>query len=117
MLQIDVLDFLIKGGKRNRLVIHQELQIALKEYLRAAVHENNREAPLILATKPKSGRNPLNPLTRQQTNNIFMKYAREAGLPKGVRPHTARATFITQAIERRCPTRKHRESASFAVVY
>jgi len=29
-----VLDFWVKGGKRNRMAIHPELQIALKEYLR-----------------------------------------------------------------------------------
>jgi site-specific recombinase XerD len=134
-----VLDFVVKGGKRNRLAIHQELQIALRDYLRAAGHENNDEAPLILAAKSKPERNAFSPLTRQQMHNVFMKYTKRAKLPKGVRPHTARATFITQALERKCPieavqrsvghsristtqmydkrTLKHRESASFAVVY
>lgn len=134
-----VLDFLVKGGKRNRLAIHQELQIVLKKYLEASGHEHASDAPLILAAKKKSGRNELAPLCRQQMHNLFMRYAQKAGLPKGVRPHTARATFITQALEKKCPieavqrsvghsristtqmydkrTLKHRESASFAVVY
>lgn len=134
-----VLDFLVKGGKRNRLAIHQELQIVLNNYLEAAGHERLSEAPLILSAKKHSGRKALAPLSRQQMHNVFMRYAKKAGLPKGVRPHTARATFITQALEKKCPieavqrsvghsristtqmydkrTMKHRESASFAVVY
>lgn len=134
-----VLDFLVKGGKRNRLAIHQELQIALRDYLRAAGHEDKEEAPLILAAKSKPERNALSSLTRQQMHNVFMKYTKRAKLPRGVRPHSARATFITQALERKCPieavqrsvghsristtqmydkrTLKHRESASFAVIY
>ncbi|MBF0186648.1 MAG: tyrosine-type recombinase/integrase [Magnetococcales bacterium] len=63
----------------------------------------------------------------------------KAGLPKGVTLHTARATFITQALEQKCPIEAvqrsvghahisttqmydkramhHRESASFVVRY
>lgn len=71
--------------------------------------------------------------------SLIRKYAGQAGLPQGVRPHTARATFITQALERKCPIEAvqrsvghsrlsttqmydkrevhHRESASFVVQY
>ncbi len=134
-----VLDFLVKGGKRNCLAIHPELQLVLKNYLEASGHQHKPEAPLILAAKKKTGRKAFAPLSRQQMHNLFMRYAQKAGLPQGVRPHTARATFITQALEKKCPieavqrsvghsristtqmydkrTLKHRESASFAVVY
>ena len=132
-----VLDFLVKGGKRNQIAIHPELQIAIEKYLEATGHQDNGKAPLLQAVQKKfiTGK----PLTRQRIHDIFHRYAKKAGLPKGVRPHTARATFITQALERKCPleavqrsvghsnistTRaydkrevRHRESASFAVRY
>lgn len=131
-----VLDFVVKGGKRNRIAIHQELQIALREYLGCAGHASEKESPLILPVQRSAHRKPLD---TRQAYNIFHEYARKVGLPKGVTPHTARATFITQALEKRCPIeavqasvgharisttqmydkreRKFRESASFVVVY
>jgi integrase len=79
------------------------------------------------------------PLTRRQVNQRFHRYAREAGLPLGITPHRARATFLTEALDRKCPietvqarvghrpiatmqrydprTRHDRERASFAVRY
>ena len=78
-------------------------------------------------------------LTSRQVSKLFHRYARAAGLPLGVTPHSARATFITEALDRKCPIeavqasvghrhiattqmydkRKlhYRESASFAVQY
>ncbi len=70
---------------------------------------------------------------------MFHRHARDAGRPLGVTPHSARATFITEALDRKCPieavqasighrhiattkmydkrTLHYRESASFAVRY
>lgn len=131
-----VLDFLIKGGQRNRLAIHHELQLALRTYLAQNGHGTERESPLFLAV-PRRQR--WKPLTSRQVSKLFHRYAREAGLPLGVTPHSARATFITEALDRKCPIeavqasvghrhiattkmydkRKlhYRESASFAVQY
>lgn len=131
-----VLDFLIKGGQRNRLAIHHELQLALRTYLAQNGHGTERESPLFLAV-PRRQR--WKPLTSRQVSKLFHRYAREAGLPPGVTPHSARATFITEALDRKCPIeavqasvghrhiattkmydkRKlhYRESASFAVRY
>lgn len=131
-----VLDFLVKGGKRNRVAIHQELQNAIRRYLSMAGHGNDKDAPLILPVKRKD---KVKPLDTRQMNNIFKKYARLAGLPENITPHTARATFITQALERKCAIEavqrtvgharisttqmydkrimRHRESASFSVMY
>ena len=131
-----VLDFVVKGGKRNRVAIHQELQIALRQYLTKAGHEAEKESPLVLPVQRAAARRPI---SVRQANNIFHEYAKRAGLPDGVTPHSARATFITQALERSCPIEavqksvghsristtqmydkrgiRYRESASFAVQY
>ena len=130
-----VLRFTIKGGKTNAVAIHPELTAMLRGYLDVAGHGDDRNGPLIRPVR--GGR--VGPLTRGQVHNIFHRYARLAGLPAGVRPHTARATFITQALERRCPIEAvqttvghccisttqmydkrglaHRDSASIAVRY
>lgn len=134
-----MLDFWVKGGKRNRLAIHQELQIALTQYLRAAGNEHDREGFLFLPVKSGyKGSNPKRNLSRRTIDHLFNKYARKAGIA-GVTPHSARATFITQALENNCPIEavqktvghsqikttqmydkrraKYRESASFTVRY
>ncbi|MBK8508300.1 MAG: tyrosine-type recombinase/integrase [Candidatus Competibacteraceae bacterium] len=131
-----VLDFVIKGGQRNRVAIHQELQLALRAYLALSGHGDERESPLFLTVQRSERRKPL---TSRQINKLFHRYALEAGLPASVTPHSARATFITEALDRKCPIeavqasvghrhiattkmydkRKlhYRESASFAVRY
>jgi len=130
------LDFVIKGGKRNRLAIHQELQLTLRAYLEASGHSGERDSPLFLAVQRSEFRKSL---TSRQVSKLFHRYAQQAGLPIGVTPHSARATFITEALDRKCPIevvqasvghshiattkmydkRKlhYRESASFAVQY
>lgn len=134
-----VLDFWVKGGKRNRLAIHQELQIALREYLRIAGHENNKDSFLFLPVKHAPGNSDKNrKMSRRIIDYLFQKYAKIAVID-GITPHSARATFITQAMENNCPIEavqktvghaqikttqmydkrvaKYRESASFAVRY
>lgn len=98
-----VLDFWVKGGKRNRLAIHHELQIALREYLRMAGHENDKESFLFLPVKHAPGKSDkTRKMSRKTVDHLFQKYARLAVL-NGVTPHSARATFITQALENNCP--------------
>ena len=55
---------------------------------------------LHLAIQKSNLRRHLNP---SQINRIWHKFALIAGLPKGTTPHTARATFITEALENNCP--------------
>ena len=131
-----VLDFVVKGGQRHRLAIHHELQLAVRTYLTHSGHGAERDAPLFLAVPRRERRKPL---TSRQVSKLFHRYAHEAGLPLGVTPHSARATFITEALDRKCPieavqasvghrhiattkmydkrTLHYRESASFAVRY
>jgi hypothetical protein len=46
-----VLDFWVKGGKRNRMDINQELQIALGQYLTEAGHGPDQASFLFLPVK------------------------------------------------------------------
>jgi integrase len=135
-----VLDFWVKGGKRNRMAINQELQIALSRYLTEAGHENDQTSFLFLAVKSAyKASDPKRKLSRRTIDHLFNKYARKAEITSGITPHSARATFIIQALENNCPieavqktvghaqvkttqmydkrTDKYRESASFVVRY
>jgi len=93
-----VVDFRIKGGGRNRLANHHERRIKLREHLDAAGHAVVRKAPFFLSI-----RDTTRALSSRDVHRLFTRYARQAELPTGVRPHSARATFITEALERKCP--------------
>ena len=131
-----VLDFIVKGGKQNRIAVHLECQLTIQAYLDAAGHGQDKSAPLIQgATRGHLGKG----IKRRRLDFIFRRYAMITGLPGGFTPHSARATFITQALEAGCPIEavqrsvgharinttqmydkratRHRESASFAVRY
>ncbi len=131
-----VLDFTIKGDKRNVVAINHELKMVINKYLKKTEHTEETESPLVLAVKRTELRRHLTP---KQINLIFHKYAKMVDLPKGVTPHTPRATFITHALERGIDIRfvqntaghsdisttrmydksalKHRNSASLAVQF
>jgi len=132
-----VLDMTIKGQKTNTVAIHTECQIAIHRYLQASGHGQELSAPLFLAVK--KGKNFGQALSSRQFFRLFMKYARIAGLPQQVSPHSARATFITEAYEAGIAgediqrtvghssitttegynhtVQRHRKSASFGVNY
>ncbi|MGD0885372.1 MAG: tyrosine-type recombinase/integrase [Thermodesulfovibrionales bacterium] len=93
-----VLDFMVKGGKRNRVAIHRRLERVLQLYLSLFGHGTDKESPLIWGLR--GGRKPL---SSRQLNKIFHKHRKGVGLPEEVTPHSARATFITQALENDCP--------------
>jgi len=132
-----VLELTGKGDKTNTVAIHIECQIALRQYLEASGHGDDRTAPLFQAVI--SGRNTGGPLIRQRFYQIFKRYAVAVGLDASITPHSARATFITQAydaglqgedIQRTVghssitttegynrTAKRHRKSASFGVNY
>lgn len=98
-----MLDFWVKGGKRNRMAINQELQIALDKYLSMPGHGDDRDEFLFLPVRHAPGTSDKKrKLNRKTVNYLFKKYAKLAGV-HGVTPHSARATFITQALENNCP--------------
>ena len=88
------------GGPRHRLAIHPERQRGLRASLARSGHGAERESLRFLAAPRRERRKPL---TSRQVSQRFHRYAREAGLPLGVTPHRARATFITEALDRKCP--------------
>jgi len=132
-----VLEMTGKGDKTNTIAIHVECQIALREYLYVSGHDRDRNAPLFLAAQ--SGKNLGGAMSRRNFYDIFRRYAVAVGLPASITPHSARATFITQAydagisgedIQRTVghssitttegynrTTKRHRKSASFGVNY
>ena len=96
-----VLDFTVKGGKKNKVAIHQELQIALRTYLTASGHEHEPNAPLFLRLQPKGTRQGVQ---RRMVDYIFQAYREKAGFPRSSRitPHSARATFVTDSLNNNC---------------
>lgn len=95
-----VLDFTVKGGKRNRVAIHPELQRALQAYLTLAGHRTDREGPMFLPVKNGVPGETVKP---RQFANLFHKYRRQVGISDTVTPHSARATFITTSLENGAP--------------
>lgn len=106
-----VLDFTVKGGKKNRVAIHQELQIALRFYLAKSDHAHETESPLFLPVKPQGVRKRI---TSRQLNKLFHQYRKKAGLPDTITPHSTRATFITNALEQKCPIEAVQKSVAHA---
>jgi site-specific recombinase XerD len=112
-----VLDFTVKGGKRNRVAIHPECQHALTSYIEAMQAEHGdlygRDAWLFQAMfNGKPGRS----MTRQRFYKLFKKYALAAGLPDGIVPHSARATFITEALDRDHPAEAVQKTVAHASI-
>ena len=136
--EFGILDFVIKGGKRNRLAVNQELQIFINAYLEQSGHGNEKDAPLILPIKKNPNLNQVRFISSRQVQYLWKNYTGKINI-QGTTPHSARATFITQALENNCPldavqksvghsqikttqmydkrVAKYRESASFAVRY
>lgn len=112
-----VLDFKTKGGKENRVAIHPECHQAVQHYvdsMKASSHDTyGRDDWLFQPMKNgKTGK----PLTRFQLNQLFQKYARLADLPEGITPHSARATFITEALGKQHPPQAVQHTVNHASI-
>jgi len=92
-----VLEYTVKGGKKNVIVINPQLQILLMQYLKKSGHENDRNGFLFRAIK--NGKNTGGAISRIQFYRLFKKYALMVGLPAETSPHWARSTFISEAFE------------------
>lgn len=111
-----VLDFTVKGGKRNRVALNPECQHALQTYLDGMSEELGplkRDAWLFQAMY--NGRDG-KPMSRQRFYQLFKKYARLAGMPDSVVPHSARATFITEALDREHPAEAVQKTVGHASI-
>lgn len=101
--EYDCLDFMIKGGARNKVAINVELKALLNHYLKASGHQGEKHLPLFLPLTKKN--EPVvtdQPMTRKQISRIWKHYANLAGVP-GTSPHSARTTFITTALLNNAP--------------
>ena len=98
-----VLEFTIKGEATNVVALAEfdaqeaECVQAVLDYLEASGHKYDKDAPLFMAVK--AGKNSGEAMCRNSFYRLFKKYVALAGLPDTISPHSARATFITQAYE------------------
>lgn len=133
-----ILDFKLKGGKRNRVPINLEAKIAIEEYLTVAGHAEDQSLPLFRAIGTNKFTKPAACMGRMAVYRLWKRYSELAGI-SGSTPHSARTTFVSEAIENECPIEKvqktvghsqikttqmyckreisYRESASFSVRY
>lgn len=111
-----VLDFTIKGGKRHRVAINPECVNALQAYMGAMRTElgdaYERDSWLFQPMFNGTG----GAMTRLQFYNLFKRYAKLAGLPGHVTPHSARATLVTEALERDHPVEAVQKTVGHASV-
>lgn len=110
-----VMDFSVKGGKDNVVPINKELELILDKYINNAKHLVNGEPNTFLFTRIRKSET-IKPLNRSSFNRIFSKYISLAGLPKNVTPHSARATFITEALRNNCAVEHVQNSVGHANV-
>lgn len=81
-----------KGGKRQRLVVPEAADRALREYV------GNRQGPLFLDTPGRAR------MTRQQADYFLSRLAASAGLPR-ISPHVLRHAAATLSLDAGAPLR------------
>ena len=133
-----VLEFQLKGGKRNRIAISKELELAINDYLDVMGHRDEKSSPLFLPLKHTRSTKKTRHLSRTNVFFLWKKNCQKAGI-EGASPHSARTTFISEALENNCPIesvqstvghsqikttqmydkrgKKYKDSASFSVRY
>ncbi|RAP32729.1 integrase [Candidatus Marinamargulisbacteria bacterium SCGC AAA071-K20] len=92
-----VLDFQIKGGRRNRVALHPQVQADIKEWLVVREHSHVPDAPLFYSFARNGNAIPTSISTRG-VSKIWSKYKVLVGI-EGISPHSARTTFITTSLE------------------
>lgn len=98
-----IIEFRGKGGKLGQKLLHPICIEALEHYLnwmRASEREHSPNDWLFQPTRnpadPENLNKPLNPKT---INEILNSYAKKIGLGFPIKPHSARATFITELLK------------------
>jgi integrase/recombinase XerD len=84
-----------KGSKDRLIPLGQAALSAIREYLEASrpLLLKQRESPALFVTRRCAG------MTRQGFWKIIGKYARKAGIKKGISPHMLRHSFATHLLE------------------
>ena len=110
-----VIDFSTKGGKQNIVPVNKELELMLDNYISQAPHLIDANDSIPLFTRIRVTK-PIKPLNRSSFNRIFSHYIKLAGLPSNITPHSARATFITEALRNNCAIEHVQHSVGHANV-
>jgi len=90
-----ILNLIRKGGKEQEIAIGEAVYEKLNEYLAKSFHSDSPEAPLFPSMSRKS-KTELKHLDKKAISDIWNKYSNL----EGSTPHSARATFATDAYER-----------------
>jgi site-specific recombinase XerD len=85
-----------KGGTARAIPVRLELQRAVLAYMAAGLEGAAKDTPLFQTssgwTRKLSGR----ALSTEQIWDVFKRWARAAGLPEGLRPHSFRVKTATE---------------------
>ena len=108
-----VLDINEKGDKENIVAIHHELQASLREYLTKVEHSKDINTPMFIGVKNKYARLPL---ATSSIRDIFKSYLKKCNIPNYEKysVHSARATFITEALRNNCPVENVQQTVTHA---
>jgi integrase/recombinase XerD len=89
-----------KGGTEDSLAIHQQTAARLRDYLKAAGHDNDVQGPLFRPFRNNGKRQDhLRSISPEMVDRIVRAYAAGIGLNRDYSAHSMRATFITTALE------------------
>jgi len=110
-----VLDINEKGDKENIVAIHHELQATLREYLSKSEHTHDKKAPMFISRSNKECRNPIPTVSIRY---LFKSYLKKCKIPNYEKysVHSARATFITEALRNNCPVENVQKTVTHANV-
>ena len=108
-----VLDINEKGDKENIVAIHHELQASLREYLSKVDHSKDNKAPMFIGVKNKNSRLPL---ATSSIRDVFKSYLKKCNIANYEKysVHSARATFITEALRNNCPVENVQQTVTHA---
>ncbi len=117
-----IFDMHLKGDKRNQVAVNSHIQANLKNYFEAMGYytkdgEGNIKLKIAddLPVFPRMSNNPkqndtTKPMSTTSIWRLWQKYADKANLER-TRPHCARATFITKALEAGCDLQHVQQTA------
>lgn len=88
-----------KGGQLRRVAVHSELVDLIDDWLEAAGHASDQDAPLLQSFAGRTGRLSGRPVTARDALRIVKARAGAAGLPDVFGSHSLRASGITLYLE------------------
>ncbi|MEZ5495302.1 MAG: site-specific integrase [Gammaproteobacteria bacterium] len=106
----------IKFRKRNsnRIVpLNIEVINILKIYIKSSTHLHLTNPNIPFFTRVQlSDMSLIKPMAESSFNRIFKYYSNIAKLPNNITPHSARSTFIINALQNNCPIQKFQNTVN-----